>query len=181
MNEMPHKADSVPTTIMGDWGPWLGIDPTTKKRTVVAEPVWYRAGDMERAVVFQPGYRTDRQTYGRHGMEITWLLRGPRGVTQFVMFTFWEPGMGSHEQSMHGPMGADLGYHALCPQYEGQDNYARNDCAYLPGGTCYYDGSGLQADELLPVFFIEGEAAIWRTLTERHDDLLIPGEAMRDD
>ena len=158
---------------MGDWGPWVGIDPETKKRTVIPQTVWYIAGDQERAVVFQPGYRTDRRTFGRHGMEVKWLLRGPKGVTQFVMFTGWEPGLTRDERQVNAPMGADLGYHALCPQYEGA--YEHGPCDYLPGKPpCFYDGSGLAADDLLCRFLIEGETAIWQKLAELHDDLKAP-------
>jgi hypothetical protein len=165
-------SDNSRPVVMGDWGPWLGIDPVTKKRTSFARPVWYPAGDAERAVVFQPGYRTDRKSYGRHGMEVTWLLRGGLGVTQFQIFTGWEPGLTRDDRHVNAPMGADLGYHALCPQWEGQEDYGRMDCAYLPGGTCFYDGSGLQADDLLRRFLIEGEEVVWQTLAERHDSLI---------
>lgn len=166
---------------IGDWGPWLGIDPVTRKRTHFARPVWYRAGDMERAVVFQPGYRTDRKSFGLHGMEITWLLRGPRGVTQFVLNTGWVPGEKGTSVRLadYYPSGVDLGYHALCPQYEGAEDYGRDDCAYLAEGQkCFYDGSGLNADALVPRFRIEGEAAIWRELAEEHDRLLVPGDSI---
>lgn len=156
--------------IMGDWGPWLGIDPVTMKRTAVARPAWYRAGDAERAVVFQPGYRTDRKSYGRHSMEVLWLLRGPKGVTQFKMFTGWDPGLTRDTRTVNAPMGADLGYHALVPQYEHHDTMSA--CSYLPGEPdCYYDGSGLAADEVLREFLIHGEQVIWNKLAEWHDDL----------
>jgi len=159
------------------WGEWIGVDPETRKRTHFARPVWYLAGDMERAVVFQPGYRTDRKTYGLHGMDITWLLRGPLGVAQFVVFTHWTPGEVGHidwlSRKISSPMAADLGYHALCAQYDGQT--PMGDCDYLDDRPCFYDGSSLQAQELFARFVIEGDAVIWRELGERHDDLLIPG------
>lgn len=156
--------------VMGSWGPWLGIDPVTKKRTAKTVTAWYRAGDAERAVVFRPGYRTDRKSYGQHGMEITWLLRGPNGVIQFEMFTGWVPGLDRHaDHLVHAPMGADLGYHTRFPQYDGQDAMTET-CDYLDG-PCYYDGSGLMADDLLREFLIHGEQVIWDRLAERHDAL----------
>jgi hypothetical protein len=165
-----------PSVVMGDWGPWLGIDPETRKRTVVAQPAWYVAGDAERAVLFQPGYRTDRKTYGRHGMEITWLLRGGLGVTQFKVFTDWDPGL-SWRDDVLAPSGADLGYHALVPQYEGHNEY---DCTLLVGSPkCFYDGSGLAADDLLSRFLIKGEDVVWQTLRERHDRLIGPTDSNR--
>jgi hypothetical protein len=169
---------STAQSLTGDWGPWIGIDPTTKKRTHFAEPVFYPAGDYERAVLFQPGYRTDRKTYGKHGMDITWYLRGPRGVTQFAMSTGWVPGQSGIEPSISDcyPMATDLGYHALCPQYEGQEQYGRTDCHVLPEDvTCYYDGSGLNAEPVLTRFLVEGEPAIWRALAEYHDELTVLG------
>lgn len=161
--------------VMGDWGPWIGIDPETRKRTVTAEPIWYTAGDAERAVVFQPGYRTDRKSYGQHGMEVGWFLRGPRGVTQFKMFTGWVPGLSRDQHEVTAPMGADVGYHALCPQYEGHYEMG-GACSILGGKACYYDGSGLAAEDLLRRFLIEGEPAVWQTLSEWHDRLLVPAD-----
>lgn len=169
---------STQSEVMGDWGPWIGIDPVTRKRTQFARPVWYRAGDSERAVLFQPGYRTDRKSFGRHGMEVTWLLRGPKGVIQFCIFTGWDPGLTLRQDTVNAPSGADLGYHAHVPQYEGQTPM-QEDCDYL-GGTCFYDGSGLMADDLLRRFLIEGERVVWQTLAERHDLLLTEGDPFED-
>jgi hypothetical protein len=159
---------AVVSAPMGDWGPWIGIDPATGNRTVREQVGWYRAGDSERAVVFLPGYSTDRKSYGRHGMDIKWLLRGPKGVTQFLVYSGWVPGTDLYGD-VHAPTGADLGYHSTVQQYEHQE--PMTECDYLGGRTCYYDGSGLQADALLRRFLVEGEQVIWRTLTERHDDL----------
>lgn len=156
----------------GDWGPWLGIDPDTGKRTVQVTPVWHRVGDFERAVVFQPGYRSDRKTYGQHGMDMRWLLRGDKGVTQFVLYSGWVPGLGAFtSEKVYAPMGADVGYHALVPQYEGAEDYGR-ECDYLDGRTCYYDGSALAAEDLLSRFLIEGEEIVWQTLIEWYDRLV---------
>lgn len=156
---------------IGDWGPWLGIDPVTKKRTVIPDVHWYWVGNRERAVVFRPGYRTDRRTFGRHGMEVLWLLRGPNGVTQFVMFTGWDPG--EQEKMVYPPSGADLGYHSRIQQYADQPR-APGPCGYLDDVSCYYDGSGLAASDLLERFLIEGESVIWEALGERHDALVSP-------
>jgi len=65
-------------------------------------------------------------------------------------------------------MGADVGYHWDEPRYEGQK---WRSCTARPSGRCYYDGSGLQADELFQKFTREGDAVVWRTLEERYADL----------
>ncbi len=157
------------------------------RRTASPEIEWFSRPDgMERAVIFRPGYNGDpdappSRNYGVHGMEIAWYLRGPKGVTQFVMFTRWVPGELSpgHGLPPDGypprpgdqyPDGANLGYHAPVPQYDG-DGYVRGDCAFLPGGRCYYDGSGLAAMDLAREFVEKGEAAVWAALEDRYRDL----------
>ena len=132
---------------------------------------------LERAVIFQPGYldpRTGPNSYGRHGMEIKWLLRGPRGATQFLMYTDWVPGQKDRNPRVADmfPMAADLGYHARVPQYEGAEEWGLHErCEYLTG-RCYYDGSGLQAQPVLDRFIRDGEQAIWDALEDRYAALM---------
>jgi hypothetical protein len=135
---------------------------------------FYPAEDgLERAVVFEPGYictTSGPHGHGRHGMNIRWILRGPKGAITFLVFTGWLPGreeMGL-DAGAHSPMAADLGYYARVSQYEG--NFAREDCE-CTGGTCYYDGSGMAASDLFKRFTTEGEAAIWAALASRYDSL----------
>jgi hypothetical protein len=156
------------------------------RRAAIAEIEWFpRPDGLERATLFQPGYNGDpsapsAKNYGVHGMEITWLLRGPKGGVQFKLFTDWIPGERSpgHGLSPDGtytawdmfPMGADLGYHARVPQYDGQEDYARDGCE-VTGGRCYYDGSGLRAESLAKEFVVHGEPVIWRALEDEYEAL----------
>ena len=154
-------------------------------RTLIAPIEWFpRPDGLERAVVFQPGYNSGSREYGVHGMEIRWLLRGPNGAAQCVFFTDWTPGelKPGHGLPPRGypplprrqyPMGADLGYHALVPQYEGQENYARADCDVIPGGICYYDGSGMASELLAKEFTEHGEPVIWAALEAQYADLKV--------
>jgi hypothetical protein len=48
-----------------------------------------------------------------------------------------------------------------------EDQRDRGDCAYLDGRPCYYDGSGLNAEDAFDVFTDEGEEALW-TFLERY-------------
>lgn len=144
------------------------------------DPTWIDAGDgFERAIVFEPGFKdptSGPRSYGSHGMEMRFMLRGPNGVTQFVMSTGWVPGVKGVSPALadYYPTGSDLGRHAHVPQYEGEDEgMGAGDCAYL-GGKCWYDGSGLQADPVVVAFIREGEPAVWRALREYHDRLVAP-------
>lgn len=79
------------------------------------------------------------------------------------------PGIAGHKFGyIRPPSGFDIGYHWRVPNYEGQEEYGRMDCDLLPDGTCYYDGSGLQADTVLREFIENGEDAVWDRLEQRY-------------
>lgn len=86
--------------------------------------------------------RCDRN-YGIHGLDVWFVLKGPKGAVQFaVNFGVYLP---SVTHVTPGDIyGFDVGCHSLVPQYEGQ---TERECEHLPGGKCYYDGSGTAADE----------------------------------
>lgn len=86
------------------------------------------------------------------------------------------------------PTAADVGYHSKVPRYEGQmpirkvvkwgekngDTWTETvwgdptPCEYT-GGNCYYDGSGLQAEELwLKVLNARNTDIIWMELEDRY-------------
>jgi len=60
------------------------------------------------------------------------------------------------------PLPADLGYHSPNPMYDGQESMGA--CQYLDGKTCYYDGSGLDAEEIYKVLVEKGSDAVWEEL-----------------
>jgi hypothetical protein len=114
--------------------------------------------------------------HGQHGMEMRFVLIGPMGATQWLAFiTEWVPGRNvraGHVDIEYPDLGslmaADLGYHWSTPQYEGQDP---RECDLLPGGTCYYDGSGMRAGELLHPFLADGPRAVWERLKSEYDEM----------
>ena len=133
-----------------------------------------------RKINFEPGYdfvvqptKKHGKEYGRHGMSIRFVLKGEEGVVQFLMFTDWLPrvkkgGMWEPTFNMDNiafghrqmfPMAADIGYHSPKPMYEGQ--IKRDKCDYLGGKPCYYDGSGLYAEEFMAEFINNGEDKLW--------------------
>jgi hypothetical protein len=85
------------------------------------------------------------------------VLKGEAGAVQFVVYTDWYPPhvqeerMVDHRQSVVASMGP---------------------CEYLDGRECYYDGSGLRADEWVRDLLIKrGSDAIWEALTEEYKRL----------
>lgn len=154
----------------------MSINIENGRRINQALPNWYVAGDVERAVVFEPGFNDRGGKYGVHGMNIRWLLRGPKIVTQFLIYTSWVPGEVGHGYEPNTlvpamfPMGVDVGYHSPVPTYEGHQPM-KEPCDYLDG-ICYYDGSGMRADDLLQGFIHQGESVVWRELQDFHDNLM---------
>lgn len=144
-------------------------------------------GDLERRIEFVAGY--DHMGFkedcgggghGRHGMELAFILIGPLGAVQWrCVMSNWFPGnidtigtIPSTEPVSLVPANVrigdtyaqDLGYHSPKPLWDGQEEYARDDCHLLPGGTCYYDGSGLNAGPVLEAFLSYGPMAVWAAL-----------------
>jgi hypothetical protein len=126
-----------------------------------------------RIVAFEPGYNDPQrgpQRFGRHGMQLRFVLLGPLGATQFLLYTPWIPDTFDVLDSIDGglTMPADFGYHWSTPQYEDQGTY---ECEYLEGGKCYYDGSGLAAGHVFHVLVEDGIDALWALLRARYDEL----------
>lgn len=113
-----------------------------------------------------------KKNYGVHGMEMKFILKGEKGAVQFVIYTNWHLPHVSKEFEKDKnaslflkPLPADVGYHSYVPQYEGQEKISDN-CPYLEGKPCYYDGSGLKAMTLFDLFVELGEEAMWSELEE---------------
>lgn len=141
---------------------------------------WHKRDDgLEESVQFCPGFACrDRSMrgHGIHGMEIRWYLRGPAGGAQFVLFTDWVPGRPPVKSLAYMyPMGADVGYHSRRPIYEDDQPFS-DSCEMTGGGVCYYDGSGMRAQELVHVFKEFGEQAIWDELQSVYDSLPVEAE-----
>lgn len=121
------------------------------------------SADLRREILFEPGC---------HGLSMRWLLHGDQGTIQFLVYTSWLPSwvkpgafgltVDTHSERLFGPMGADLGHHWDTPAYEGESQMP--SCDVRPGGACFYDGSGLAADDLLGVLLTEGHEAVWERM-----------------
>jgi hypothetical protein len=146
---------------------------------------------LTREVAFESAFdRRDpdpKKNCGIHGVEIRFILTGKKGATQFVIYTNWflphvqkelyAKGNISHRLKFGQPepMGADIGYHSRTPQYKGQAKM-RGGCQYLGGKPCYYDGSGLRADEFIPAFLSGGSDAVWKMLEDEYRRRFESGE-----
>ncbi len=71
-----------------------------------------------------------------------------------------------HVEALLQPCGMDIGYHSPLPMYEGQE-LMDDDCRIL-GGKCYYDGSGIEADDVLELLIKEGHQAVWEWMEKRY-------------
>ena len=140
---------------------------------------------MERIIKFDPAYDkrdpNPHKNYGIHGVNLTFLLKGDAGAVQFVIYTNWMLPHVTQEllrkanskqtiEAFFLPMPADCGYHSLTPRYEGQEVMAEA-CEYTDGKPCYYDGSGLAAEDIYKRLVAEGDSAVWEELEEYYQQV----------
>jgi hypothetical protein len=139
---------------------------------------------MEKIVEFNPAYdkrhSDPSKDYGVHGVDIKFVLKGEKGVTQFLLFTNWQlPHITEKNLAKFNsprdirlfftPMPAGLGYHSKEP-LPYHDTPTSTDCEYT-GGDCYYDGSGLNAERVYDVLLHEGDKGVWRELELYYKDI----------
>lgn len=95
------------------------------------------------------------------GSTSTWyILEGAEGAVQFlILFT-----------DGFKPLPADVGYHARTPVHGHETPMA--SCPTLDGDYCYYDGSGLLAQDLYAKFKAAGDdpEVIWQELEAFYND-----------
>ena len=121
---------------------------------------------MERIVKFTPAWDKRDKGFGRHGVDLRMVLKGPRGAMQFVLSTHW--GIKWDSNFFLVPLPVDVGYHSPVPQYEGQVEL-QSACPYLDGKPCYYDGSGLRAHHVFDILTEKGSDGVWAYLQEEYD------------
>lgn len=140
---------------------------------------------MEREVKFISGYNcidfpckfdkkcSPNNSHGKHGLDILFLLYGDKGCVQFKFSTGYVPFHTKPDSIRFReipkntcadlyPLPVDLGYHSYEPHYEGQTSTGK--CDYLGGKDCYYDGSGLNANDAYYTLINGGEEELWKFL-----------------
>lgn len=139
---------------------------------------------LEHRIEISPGYcllhEDPKKDFGVGACRVWFYAIGPKGAVQFQIGTDWYPEaarrhLGQFPPSeRRQPVGWDIGYHAHIPQYEGQT--PRSGKCELLGGQCYYDGSGLQADNWVEGFICGGTAWLWPKLDEYYQFTFEGGE-----
>jgi len=125
---------------------------------------------------FDRRHTNDFKNYGIHGLDIWFILKGPKGATQYACtFDIYLPHVEKYDRPKWKAMerekirGFDVGYHSLTPQYEGQ---TQTDCTSLDGGKCYYDGSSLRANSWTETIFSTigkpPEEVLWKMLEDEY-------------
>lgn len=123
---------------------------------------------------------TQSTDYGVGSVQLRMVLKGPKGAVQFVVGTDWYPPHVQEEfattydkRSYFSPLldrkprGMDVGYHSPRPMYEGH-LVLTDECKYLDGRPCYYDGSTLRAEEWVEILLKEGSEGIWVALEKEY-------------
>jgi hypothetical protein len=140
---------------------------------------------MERRIEILGGYDLTRpepqRNYGVCACKIFFYVIGPEGAVQFLLYTDWYPEASQHRlrnapHILAQPQPLDIGYHSKKPRYEGQD--PRENCSVI-GCTCYYDGSGLYAEEWVEGFRHGGTEWLWPRL-EQYYRHIFEGGALPD-
>ena len=133
---------------------------------------------FERIITIEPAFDkrspNPRKNYGIGSATLRFVLKGDNGATQFVAFTGWhlpdvtEDWKAKEWEIMGKLTGADVGYHSPKPIYDGQE-VSTEGCEYLNGKPCYYDGSGLRAEEVgVPTLLNKGSEGVWEMLEEEY-------------
>lgn len=133
-----------------------------------------QVGQFKRMVHIKPGFNWIRaepsRNFGIGDVRMWFVLIGEKGAVQWQIGTDWYPESARQHLARfpswplsgeHQPKGWDLGYHARERQYEEQPS---RSCDILPEGKCYYDGSGLAADDLIEGFLNGGDDWLWNRL-----------------
>jgi len=118
-------------------------------------------GELRRSV-------ENRPADGGKSQRLSMYVRGPKGAVQFVILRFTLSGVET-------VLPADLGYHSPVPRYAGQTSMT--DKCHLLDGPCYYDGSGLNADEFYKAAVASGnEEAVWLMLEAYYHEIFDDAE-----
>ena len=131
----------------------------------------------EKIVSFKPAYDkrnpNPNLNYGIGSVTCWMVLKGDKGAVQFAFMTaMYLPEVQEELKYKPEPMGMDVGYHSLVPQYEGQ---SKLKCDMF--GECYYDGSSLREEEWFDIFLREGSDKIWEMLEDYYNEMFEESEA----
>ena len=122
-------------------------------------------------------------SHGVSGLKILFVANGTEGAVQFVLSTGLLPqykkpsSIGTRD--MYGvesnmlPM--DIWYHSKSPRYDGHEPIS-DTCEFCDGEPCYYDGSGLNANDAMYALVNGGDAALWEFLDAYYEAVFNDGK-----
>lgn len=113
-----------------------------------------QVGDFKRIIrfsmPFDKRHPNPKKNYGIHGMDNYYILVKDNKAVQFVIYLpVYLDHVAEELSAKINPsfkvLAADVGYHSPTPMYENQS--PMGECEII-GCECYYDGSGLHAEEV---------------------------------
>ncbi len=125
---------------------------------------------MEGATVSEFTYHVKTEPERPSGESRIWhVLVGPKGAVQFMVLRLPARVNGLGLGDIGPYVGADVGYHAREPQYDGQ-GIIDCKCPWVDG-PCYYDGSSLRAMEWAKRLYSlpAGEQENWLRISLREE------------
>ena len=139
--------------------------------------IWDIRGKMSYGVGITPATKTSRGEI--HGCNLQMYLKGPEAVLQFVIYTNWhlpyvQDQVDARSPSkmspymFHTPMPFDRGCHSINPQYDGHTPMDYK--CHLLSTDCYYDGSSLNAIDLMNVLRCKGMNGVWEELEAEYEE-----------
>jgi hypothetical protein len=140
----------------------LPITPAPLARRISFKPAWDRTNDPS------------GKNYGVHGVDMEFVLTGPKGAINFLVYTGWHlpsvwnswrsRGLPTHDYQLCD--GAMICYHAR--KRTGHEDRESEECEYLDGkcySGCWYSAAGA----LFWEFVEKGEDVVWAELTRRYE------------
>jgi hypothetical protein len=131
--------------------------------------------NLTKETEFTKAFNRIDEGYGRHGVDLRFILKGPEGAITLTIFTGWFTKADRANTNLNPlasqVVAADISYHSITQKLDfigGEE-----DCPYVPEGElCYCDGSSLNAVRYLDILTDEGEDALWGALEEYYNSAL---------
>jgi len=121
-------------------------------------------------------------SHGVGGLMMWFVLKGEEGAVQFMLGLGWFPQyskpdrIGVRNVECKGQSYPyDLGYHSKVARYDGAE-VSHEACPYCDGEACYYDGSGLNANDAMYAMCNGGGEGLWKFLDEYYDSVFHGGD-----
>jgi hypothetical protein len=112
------------------------------------------------------------------GGQLRMVLKGELGAVHFLVLTNWaftRPmaiDIGPIPDCLKKPLPSDLGYHSPKPMCV-DDVPMEESCPYLDGKPCYYDGSGLAAQNVWEILLEKGSDGVWEFLEKYYQETFL--------